>query len=197
MPSTGFTGLTRRHRQSQPVNLSIRSRASTGRIDGARHGARTRAIITLDSSIRRGRPLFLLLPDPRIPQNPSHGRPNTSPADNRDRTDAVLDNTHEAADENSNRTDMLHNNRRVRNKRPKVIRPHAGIPLKMIKKCLCIGIVIRIYRPSVKTLPHPALVPSTRTRLFHPKQLLPSPLPSPPSTRPSHLPRILMSMASI
>jgi hypothetical protein len=55
-----------------------------------------------------------------------------------------LDNLGEAANKYHDGAHMLDNNGGISDEWPKIVGPEAGVSLEVIKKSLCVGIVVRI-----------------------------------------------------
>ena len=62
-----------------------------------------------------------LLPNPKVPEDPSQYRPCSAPTNNRHWRDALLEDTNEAADEERNRADVLDYDGGIRYKRPEIV----------------------------------------------------------------------------
>ena len=86
----------------------------------------------------------LLLRNPEIPKNPSQNSACSAPRNDRNWRDALLKDANEAADEEGDGTDVLNYNRRIRHKRPEIVRLQPRITLEVGQKCWWIGIIVRI-----------------------------------------------------
>lgn len=136
----------RAHAQSKALNLviflPIQTRAFTRWVDRIRHRAGTRASISLHDTLWSTSALICLCPG--VPKYPAHGRTNTTTTDHRNRTHSTLDDTDETADEDNDGTNMLHDDCRISHQRPEIIRANTWVPLEMIEKGFCVGVIIRV-----------------------------------------------------
>ncbi len=109
-----------------PIPIPIPSLISTHhpRIERARRRTRTRSVLTTFKL-----PRLSILPiirgplssDPEIPHHPSHHRPDAAPAHHRHGRDPLLEDADEAADEDDDRADVLHDDGRVRDEGPEFV----------------------------------------------------------------------------
>lgn len=115
------------------------------RLDKTRRRARGRDAHcgTWQGFRRQYNPLFLS--DPSVPHDPSQDSAYCSCPDNRDGRDSFLEYADEAHDEDYDRADLLNDDRRISDQRPEIVRLQSRISLEMLKECLLVGIVVRIY----------------------------------------------------
>lgn len=91
---------------------------------------------------------------PIVTQYPRCDRAKCCPSYYSGRTDTLLEYAYEAAYEDDDRADMLHDDRAIGNKWPELVWPQTLVDLEMVQECLLISVVVWIA-------------------LLHPEQLLP------------------------
>ena len=93
----------------------------------------------------RGNLCGFLLSKPKIPKHPSQYSASAPPANNCNRRDAVLNDSDKTAHKDSDGTDMLDDDGRVRHKRPEIVWKQTWITLEVRQKCRRVGVIVWIY----------------------------------------------------